>query len=219
MRGPGAAAFVGRAGDLDEVLAACARPAAGEGSVVVVGGEAGVGKSRLVAEAAAQARREGARVLVGQCLDLEEGGLPYAPVVDILRTLDRELTPDEGAATLAPLLALLGGDGDGGVGAGPIGQARLFELLLTVVERLAAARPLVLVFEDLHWADRSTLDLVSLVASGTRSLPVCTIGTYRSEDVPPGHPLRRVTAELTRRGARHLELRRLGPGDVAVLLG
>ena len=82
-----------------------------------------------------------------------------------------------------------------------------------------AAGPVVLVFEDLHWADRSTLDLVALLASNTRALPVCTIGTYRSEDVPPRHPLRQLTAELTRRGARHLELVRLGPGDVAELLG
>ena len=78
----------------------------------LVGGEAGVGKSRLVGEAAAHARRQGARVLVGQCLDLEEGGLPYAPLVDMLRTLDRELTPDEGAATLGPLRAVLGRAGE-----------------------------------------------------------------------------------------------------------
>src|SRR5690606_25556001 len=139
--------------------------AAGRGTTALVGGEAGVGKSRLVAEVAAHARRDGARVLIGQCLDLEEGGLPYAPLVDILRTLDRELSPQDGAATLAPLLALLGrshgdtGNGDTPYGdtprgggrpgdsglddeptsrpaAGPVGQARLFELLLTVIERL-----------------------------------------------------------------------------------
>ena len=194
--------------------------------MVLVGGEAGVGKSRLVGEAAAHARRHGARVLVGQCLDLEEGGLPYAPLVDMLRTLDRDLTPEEGSATLGPLRAFLGRSGEGGTPegaapgvAGPAGQARLFELLLTVIERLVASRPVVLVFEDLHWADRSTLDLVALIASSTRTLPVCTIGTYRSEDVPPRHPLRQLTAELTRRGARHLELGRLGAGDVAELLG
>ena len=236
MRGQSAgAAFVGRSGDLEVVLDAYARAEHGEGAVILVGGEAGVGKTRLVGEAGAQARRHGARVLVGQCLDLEEGGLPYAPLVDMLRTLDRDLTPEEGAATLGSLRAFLGRAGDadpagaapgsGTAGpalersAGPAGQARLFELLLTVIERLVAARPVVLVFEDLHWADRSTLDLVALLASNTRSLPVCTIGTYRSEDVPPRHPLRQLTAELTRRGARHLELVRLGPGDVAELLG
>lgn len=271
VAGPATTALIGRAAELDALIADCTRMAAGQGAIALVGGEAGVGKSRLVAELAAHARRQGARVLVGQCLDLEEGGLPYAPVVDMLRTLDRELSAEDGAATLGPLLAMLGrqaaagvptgnggrrGDafqtdigveasendrepgpgadttpdaspdassggapGDDTAPAGQIGQARLFELLLTVIERLVEARPLVLVFEDLHWADRSTLDLVSLVASRTRALPVLTIGTYRSEDVPPRHPLRSQTAELTRRGARHLRLRRLGTGEVAELLG
>jgi DNA-binding CsgD family transcriptional regulator/tetratricopeptide (TPR) repeat protein len=227
--------FIGRTAELHTLTEAFGEATAGHGTTVLVGGEAGVGKSRLVAEAAGQARRRGARVLVGQCLDLEEGGLPYAPVVDVLRTLDRELTAEEGAATLAPLRALLGGDagaqGDGdrhgGTGNGdgppppaanPLGQARLFELLLTVIERLVAAAPLVLVVEDLHWADRSTLDLVSLLASNTRNLPVLVVGTYRSDDVAPRHPLRSLAAELTRRGAHHVQLERLGPGDVAELL-
>jgi DNA-binding CsgD family transcriptional regulator/tetratricopeptide (TPR) repeat protein len=219
-------AFVGRSADLEVLLDAHARAERGEGAVVLVGGEAGVGKTRLVGEAAAHARRHRARVLVGQCLDLEEGGLPYAPLVDMLRTLDRDLAPEEGSATLGPLRAFLGGTTEPGAPggaapgvAGPAGQARLFELLLTVIERLVAWGPVVLVFEDLHWADRSTLDLVALIASSTRTLPVCTIGTYRSEDVPPRHPLRQLRAELTRRGARHLELERLGAGDVAELLG
>jgi DNA-binding CsgD family transcriptional regulator/tetratricopeptide (TPR) repeat protein len=214
-------ALVGRASELETLVAAFARAAAGQGATALVGGEAGVGKSRLVSEVAAQARRRGARVLVGQCLDLEEGGLPYAPVVDVLRTLERELSAEDGAATLAPLLALLGrGDGPAGPGGvDQVGQARLFELLLTVIERLVQSAPLVLVIEDLHWADRSTLDMVALLASATRSLPVLTLGTYRSEDTPPRHPLRPVAAELTRRGATHLQLERLGAGEVAELLG
>ena len=249
MAGPATTALIGRAAELEALIDDYTRAAGGRGTAALVGGEAGVGKSRLVAELTAHARGQGARVLVGQCLDLEEGGLPYAPVVDMLRTLDRELSPDEGAATLGPLRVMLGrhaGDdrdgsdtsvaGDDAVpdaaagaeaagpagdapSAGQMGQARLFELLLTVIERLVESRPLVLVFEDLHWADRSTLDLVSLLASSTRSLPVLTVGTYRSEDVPPRHPLRSQTAELTRRGARHLRLRRLATGEVAELLG
>src|SRR5918997_5191460 len=219
-----------RTAELDALIADCARATRGEGTAALGGGGAGGGKSRLVAELAAHARHQGARVLVGQCLDLEEGGLPYAPVVDILRTLERELTAEEGAATLGPLRAMLGRAGAATAPddpapagdappAGQVGQARLFELLLTVIERLVDARPLVMVLEDLHWADRSTLDLVSLVASSTRSLPVLTVGTYRSEDAPPRHPLRTLTAELTRRGAHHLRLRRLGAGEVAELLG
>jgi DNA-binding CsgD family transcriptional regulator/tetratricopeptide (TPR) repeat protein len=214
-------ALVGRASELETLVGAFARAAAGHGATALVGGEAGVGKSRLVSEVAAQARRRGARVLVGQCLDLEEGGLPYAPVVDVLRTLERELSAEDGAATLRPLLSLLG-RGDGPVGPGgvdQVGQARLFELLLTVIERLVESAPLVLVIEDLHWADRSTLDMVALLASATRSLPVLTLGTYRSEDTPPRHPLRPLAAELTRRGATHLQLERLGAGEVAELLG
>jgi DNA-binding CsgD family transcriptional regulator len=82
-----------------------------------------------------------------------------------------------------------------------------------------ASRPLVLVVEDLHWADRSTLDLVSLLASNTRTLPVLLVATYRSDDVPPRHPLRGLAAELGRRGALQLTLERLGAGDVAELLG
>ena len=97
-----------------------------------------------MSEAAAQARRRGARVLVGQYLDLEEGGLPCAPFVDVLRTLERGLSAED-AATLGPLLSLLGrGDGPGRRGRPPAtrsGQARLFELLLTVVERLVRSGP------------------------------------------------------------------------------
>ena len=217
-------AFVGRTAELAALVDAFGDAAQGRGAVALVSGEAGVGKSRLVGEAAAHARRRDARVLVGQCLDLEEGGLPYAPIVDVLRTLDRELSDEEGAATLGPLRALLGREG-GTEGVepmapgNPLGQARLFELLLTVVERLVARRPLVLVVEDLHWADRSTLDLVSLMASNTRHLPVLLIATYRRDDVPRRHPLRTLAAELTRRGAVAVGLDRLGPGEVAELLG
>jgi DNA-binding CsgD family transcriptional regulator/tetratricopeptide (TPR) repeat protein len=221
-------AFVGRAAELAALVDAYGQAAGGRGTTALVGGEAGVGKSRLVAEMSAQARRRGARVLVGQCLGLESGGLPYAPVVDILRTLARDLSPEEGAATLGPVQALLRRPADGhgdDEGQDPLatgdalGQARLFELLLTVIERLVAKQPLVLVVEDVHWADRSTLDLVALLASNTRHLPVLLVATYRSEDVPPRHPLRDLSAELTRRGALHLPLDRLGPGDVAELLG
>jgi len=217
-------AFVGRSAELAVLLDAFGEAAQGRGTIALVAGEAGVGKSRLVAEVTAHARRRDARVLVGQCLDLEEGGLPYAPVVDVLRTLERELSDGEGAATLGPLRAVLGRDlpvedaGDSRPG-NPLGQARLFELLLTIIERLVADRPLVLVIEDLHWADRSTLDLVSLLASNTRTLPVLVLATYRRDDVPRRHPLRSLAAELTRRGAVAVQLDRLGPGEVAELLG
>jgi predicted ATPase len=107
-------AFVGRVPELTALIEAFDDARAGRATTALVGGEAGVGKSRLVRELGAHARRTGARVLVGHCLDLEEGGLPYAPFVDILRTLERELPADEGGAgldteALGKELAVIGG--------------------------------------------------------------------------------------------------------------
>ena len=89
-------AFVGRTAELAALVDAFGDATAGHGTTVLVGGEAGVGKSRLVGEAAAHARRRAPACWSGQCLDLEEGGLPYAPIVDVLRTLDRELSAERG---------------------------------------------------------------------------------------------------------------------------
>ena len=101
-------AFIGRVPELSALIEAFDAAGSDRAATALVGGEAGVGKSRLVRELGAHARRNGARVLVGHCLDLEEGGLPYAPFVDILRTLERELPADEGGATIGPLRAALG---------------------------------------------------------------------------------------------------------------
>src|SRR5262245_8345298 len=128
-------AFVGRVPELTALIEAFDGARAGRATTALVGGEAGVGKSRLVRELGAHARRHGARVLVGHCLDLEEGGLPYAPFVDILRTLERDLPADEGGATIGPLRAALGSPRAGGSPAAstaatatdPFGRARIFE--------------------------------------------------------------------------------------------
>jgi DNA-binding CsgD family transcriptional regulator/tetratricopeptide (TPR) repeat protein len=228
-------AFVGRSDELASLAAAFDTAAGGRAAIALVGGEAGVGKSRLVVELGGRARADGARVVVGHCLDLEEGGLPYAPFVDVLRTLERDLPPED-AGPLGPLRAALsrparpgGGDGDGygdgeadrlGAPPGqpdPLGRARTFELLLTLVERLTASGPLVLVVEDIHWADRSTLDLITLLTSGARHLPLLVVATYRSDEVPRRHAMVALLDELTRRGAVHLRLRRLPRGDVVAL--
>ena len=149
-------------------------------------------------------------------------GLPYAPLVDMLRTLDRELTARGGgrhprAAAGVPRPARRARPGVARWRPAPAawssgdrtgGQARLFELLLTVVERLVAAGPAG------PGVRGPALGRPLDARPGRRSSPAppapcrcCTIGTYRSEDVPPRHPLRSLTAELTRAGRRHLELR------------
>ena len=221
-------AFVGRVPELSALIEAFDDARAGRAMTALVGGEAGVGKSRLVRELGAHARRNGARVLVGHCLDLEEGGLPYAPFVDILRTLERELPADEGGATIGPLRVALGspttdsastGPDSATAAADPFGRARVFELLLTLLDRLTAQGPVVLVIEDIHWADRSTDDLITLLSTGARHLPLLLAATYRTDDGGRRRGLQDLLAELTRRGVTQVRLRRLDRGEVVELAG
>jgi predicted ATPase len=218
-------AFVGRVPELTALIEAFDDARAGRATTALVGGEAGVGKSRLVRELGAHARRTGARVLVGHCLDLEEGGLPYAPFVDILRTLERELPADEGGATIGPLRAALGSPAAdtspaapaAAPAADPFGRARVFELLLSLLDRLTAQGPVVLVIEDIHWADRSTDDLITLLSTGARRLPLMLAATYRTDDGGRRRGLQDLLAELTRRGVTQVRLRRLDRGEVVEL--
>jgi DNA-binding CsgD family transcriptional regulator/tetratricopeptide (TPR) repeat protein len=219
-------AFVGRVPELTALIEAFDDARAGRATTALVGGEAGVGKSRLVRELGVHARRTGARVLVGHCLDLEEGGLPYAPFVDILRTLERELPADEGGATIGPLRAALGSPPAGtspaapaaaAPAADPFGRARVFELLLSLLDRLTAQGAVVLVIEDIHWADRSTDDLITLLSTGARHLPLMLAATYRTDDGGRRRGLQDLLAELTRRGVTQVRLRRLDRGEVVEL--
>src|SRR5215472_6212993 len=143
--------FVGRARELAELDAALERVREGRPSAVLVGGEAGVGKSRLAAEFGTRARVAGAaRVLPGYCLDLSAEGLPFAPFTGVLRELVRDLGAD-GVAGLLPELGARGTGEDPGEA-----RARMFEQVLVLFERVAEAGPVVLVIEDAHWSDRST---------------------------------------------------------------
>jgi DNA-binding CsgD family transcriptional regulator/tetratricopeptide (TPR) repeat protein len=191
----------------------------------VVAGEAGVGKTRLVAELVGQAGELGAVTLSGGCLDVGEGVLAYAPLVEALRPLAVALDPDEldrvlgGArAELARLVPELGPQATGRQAEAPLAPTRLFELLLGVLHRLAERGPVLLVVEDLHWADQSTRDLVGFLVRNLRG-GVALVLTYRSDELHRRHPLRPFLAELDRSGrADRLELERLGRRDLAELL-
>jgi predicted ATPase len=149
--------------------------------VALVSGEAGVGKTRLADQVATVASERGMLVLRGGCVPLGEEGVPFAPVTEALRGLARALDPDELEAVAGPARAELGrlvpdlAWGGDGAAVGPAvagaGQGRLFELLLGVVERLGVRGPLVLIMEDLHWADRSTRDLVAFLATYSPQRP------------------------------------------------
>ena len=158
---------------------------------MIVAGEAGIGKSRLLDRLAEIATSEGALVLPGACLESADGAVPYAPFVEILRDLVRA-TPAErlpallgpGRAELTrllPELALRAADVPPLAELDRAAQARLFELVLGLFERLAAARPLVLELEDVQWADRSTRELVGLLVRALRDDPVLLVLALRTD--------------------------------------
>jgi DNA-binding CsgD family transcriptional regulator/tetratricopeptide (TPR) repeat protein len=226
--------FVGRTNELTGLRQLLARAGDGEPLLVLLGGEAGVGKTRLVEQFAAAAQEQGARVLGGGCVPLGEEGLPFAPVIEALRGLADDLDADELQAVAGParqelarLLPDLPWGGEAAAGppvASRAGQGRLFERLLGLVQRLAATVPLLWVLEDLHWADRSTRDLLAYLATYLRAQPVLLVLTFRSDELDRRHPLRRLLAELGRnRRVVRLELPRFSRAEltqqVAGLLG
>ncbi|HEV8167194.1 MAG TPA: AAA family ATPase, partial [Actinomycetota bacterium] len=223
-------AFVGRAFELGLLDEAWRRAAAGPPTVVVIGGEAGVGKTRLVEEFTRRRRAEGVRVLVGGCIELGEEGVPFAPMVAALNEMLRGMGPEEarqwighGRADLVRLLPGLGGPPAGGGPATTPGlvstQGRVFELLLDLVERIAAERPTVLVIEDVHWADQSTRDLLGFLVRGLRRPGLLLVLTYRTDELHRRHPLRPFLAELERiRSVERVELRRFDRRELVAQL-
>jgi DNA-binding CsgD family transcriptional regulator/tetratricopeptide (TPR) repeat protein len=227
-RGVATSRFVGRTAELRRLEAAYTSARAGEPVTLCVGGEAGVGKTRLVTRFAGQVRESGGRVLLGGCIELGEGSLPYAPVVEALRGLGRGLEPaalDELVGPGRPLLArLLPELGQGeestsaGLTVGSSAQAWLFEAFLALLERLADRSPTVLVVEDLHWADRSTLDLLTFLVRNLRAALLLVL-TYRTDELHQRHALRPFLAALDRSGrAERLDVGRFDRVELADLL-
>ena len=192
----------------------------------MVGGEAGVGKTRLVREFAERAGGARAPVLTGGCLELGADSLPFTPFTAVLRELVRDL----GAARVAELLP--GGSGrelarllpEFGTPPGPDdageARARLFEQMLLMLGHLAEAGPVVLIVEDTHWADQSTRDLLAFLIRNQSALDgVLIVVTYRSDDMHRTHPLRPLLAELGRIDwVTRLELGRLSRQDTGQLV-
>ncbi len=271
--------FVGRGPELSKLRSLLASASGGEPAVVVVGGDAGIGKSRLIEEfvrplldadpaapsapASATAgstkanqtnpaNRTGQspatdmRVLIGGCAELGDEGVAYAPFVAALRQLLRDWPGAFGdgdgvrrreLAWLLPELAegLSGDDSPRGPMMRPAGMERhsdalpavtrageqsvrghLFDAVLGLLEDLGSAETLLLVLEDLHWADRSTRDLLGFLSRSLRDSRVLIVGTYRTDDLHRGHPLRPFLAELDRiRGARRIDLGPLTTGETA----
>jgi DNA-binding CsgD family transcriptional regulator/tetratricopeptide (TPR) repeat protein len=216
--------FVGREAELTLLADAIEDASGGRPRTVLAGAEAGGGKSRLITEFVATVG-DRALVLTGGCVGLGAGGLPYAPFTAALRQLVRA----RGAAEVAGLLpgqaagelgALLPGFGTPPAGADPgTARARLFEVLLTLVETLAEQQPVVLVVEDMHWADRPTCDLLSFLVRNIRQARVLLVVTFRSDELNRNDLLRPLLAGLARAdGVSRLELARLSRAQAAVQL-
>ncbi|QBI20566.1 helix-turn-helix transcriptional regulator [Egibacter rhizosphaerae] len=210
-------ALVGRDEEFARLDAAFDRATRHAPTTVLLGGEAGVGKTRLVETFAERAQGRGARVLSGRCLELSEGGMPYAAVVEMLRQLEGEagiprlhqLAGDEAGelARVSPALRPTEEPRTPELPLDPSSQVRLFESLLRLVQRLAAERPLVLVMEDLHWADTSTRDLLGFLAHSLRDVGAMLVVTYRTDELHRDHPLRPVLARIQRTdGAERVDL-------------
>jgi DNA-binding CsgD family transcriptional regulator/tetratricopeptide (TPR) repeat protein len=200
--------FVGRTEELATLLTAADVAASGGASLVLIGGEAGVGKSRLVAEIARQLRADDWLVLEGGSVAVGEDGLPFGPLVEALRMLARSVDPDRIATAAGPSLPelarlvpeLAGFVPEAPSQSGPADwlQVRIFEGVLRLLGRLGEVTPVLLVIEDINWADRSTRDLLAFLGRNVRDERLLMVGTYRADELGRHHPLAPWLAEAER---------------------
>jgi DNA-binding CsgD family transcriptional regulator len=215
--------FVGRDTELAIARTMIDRALHTDSGLLLVAGEAGVGKTRLVDEAAGYAKRQGMQVLSGHCVQLGTEGLPFAPIAEAMRELIRDTGRDQLDQVLGParelVSRLIPTLGDTPATQTALTSSQLLELVLGLIERLSANKPLLLIIEDLHWADRSTLELATFLAQNLRGVPVAMLITYRSDEVDRRHPLRVLLSTWERaRSITRLELRRFDRDEVGAQL-
>jgi len=216
--------FVGREAEWEPLLAHWERARSGQGYLVLVSGEAGIGKSRLVKELSQHVRQRGGGAACGRCYEYERS-LPHGPLADLLRAVLSatgarvlERLPPWQAAELARLAPEVGERLPSPPSSPPVGgrrggesadqqQARLFDALTLFLLDLAQQNPLLLILEDLHWAQDSTLAWLHYLARRLPEAPTLLVATYRREEVGPDHTLHRLALQLEREGlAARLEL-------------
>jgi predicted ATPase/class 3 adenylate cyclase len=221
--------FVGRESERAELRRHLDQAASGRGTVVMIGGEPGVGKTRLAEELAAEARQRGLLVLTGHCYEME-GALPYIAFVEMLEATARvvpasalrEALGDSApeVAKLMPELRRLFPDIAAPLELPPEQERRyLFNSMCEFLVRAGRVQPLLLVLDDLHWADDSTMLLLQHIAQRLSEMPVLILGTYRDVELDVGRPLARALEGLLRQRLAHrIALRRLPEAGVAAML-
>ena len=199
--------LVGRAEELAALDAALDAAAAGDANTVLISGDAGIGKTRLVEEFCELARCGGAVVATGFSVPIGGSGLPYAPVVGVLRELVRQFGED----ALATLFTASAAEADTSSGevrwsqysavphvADELAKTKNYETLLAYFTRISGQAPCVIVFEDLHWADSASTEVFGFLARNLASARVLLVGTYRSDEHELGHQLVGWVSELSR---------------------
>jgi DNA-binding CsgD family transcriptional regulator len=216
--------LVGRDDELDELARLMGLTPGGNAGVVLLSGDAGVGKTRLLTELRDRADKTGWRTLAGHCLDFGDSALPYLPFTEILGRLAQDDPAFVAGATevhpavrhLLPGQRLLVGQSGGG--ADDVDRSELFETVHAVFERLADSAPLLVVLEDLHWADQSTRDLLGFLFQRRFAGAVAIVASYRSDDLHRRHPLRASVAQWSRiPGVQRLHLGPLSDLSVRAL--
>ncbi|MGN9762595.1 helix-turn-helix transcriptional regulator [Streptomyces sp. SD31] len=215
--------LIGREDELDRLSGVLKRARSGESRAVLIAGDAGVGKTRVLDEVAGRAAADGMTVLTGHCVDLGDVGLPYLPFTEVLGVVAGEERFAEVLAAHPVVEGLLGGGADA-----VRDRLRLFEGIAGLLADLADVAPVLLVLEDLHWADQSSRDLLRFLlsrgilqrpAGGVPRHRLAVFASYRADDLHRRHPLRPLLAELVRLPAvERLELRPLADVEVARLV-
>jgi DNA-binding SARP family transcriptional activator/tetratricopeptide (TPR) repeat protein len=228
LRDAAGGVFVGREPELETLLRAWNDATIGQRGALLVGGEPGVGKTRLAAELASIVTGPGASVLYGRCD--EDMGIPYQPWVEALRHLAVHtpglfLAEDvaEHARELVRLVPELarhrGGRPPGPPGDPDMERHVLFGAVVGLLARLGRDTPVLLVLEDLHWADKPSLHLLRHVIASTHPRALLAVGTYRPTDLGPDHPLADLLAALHREPhARRVDLHGLSDTEVVALI-
>jgi class 3 adenylate cyclase/tetratricopeptide (TPR) repeat protein len=227
---PGHAPLIEREPEHAELRRAVDLARAGHGSLLLIGGEAGIGKSRITAEIAAEAESRGMLPLVGHAIDVD-APTPYLPFVEILEQALlgprapewlRDALGDNASelSRLVPGIRRIVDNLPPPLDLPPEQVGRYLWLSMQeFLERGARVRPLLLVLEDLHWTDESTLLLMEYLAAALEHMPVLILGTYRDVEVDASHPLARTMGGLARRGlVRRVSLNRLTSTGVADMI-
>jgi len=183
--------LVGRDDELQRLLEAVDAAREGRPAAVLLGGDAGVGKTRLLAQVVDEATSP-ITLLRGGCVDLGDVGLPYLPFVEVVADLVREVPAAADLPGLGPLLP------GGGTSSDEVGRLQLFEAVVTALRTAGEGAPVVMVVEDLHWADASSRELLRYLLTRLRDERVAVLASYRADDLHRKHPLVPLVAELSR---------------------